>query len=78
MPALHSRQATTYSPISQFLEDRSVNGLKPSFSANPSHRSPFFFFDRIPRLFTVISEHTCFLLFSFFLFLHFLVVGCVR
>ena len=31
-----------------------------------------------PRLFTVISEHICFLLFSFSLFLHFLVVGSVR
>jgi len=36
--------------------------LKPSFSANPSHCSPSFFFFRIhytvsPRLFTVISEN---------------------
>jgi len=30
------------------------------------------------RLFTVISEHICFLLFVFFCFLHFLVVGSVR
>jgi len=30
-----------------------------------------------PRLFTVTSEHICFLLFSFFV-LHFLVVGSVR
>jgi len=30
------------------------------------------------RLFTVISEHICFLLFSYFLFLHFLVVGSMR
>ena len=58
-----------------------IPGLKPSFSANPSHCSlPFFF--RIdcmysPRLFTVTSEHICFLLFSFFV-LHFLVVGSVR
>ena len=31
-----------------------------------------------PDCFTVISEHICFLLLVFFLFLHFLVVGCVR
>jgi len=31
-----------------------------------------------PRLFTFISEHVCFLLFSFFLFYHFLDVGSVR
>ena len=31
-----------------------------------------------PGLFTVISEHICFLLLVFFLFLHFLVVGSVR
>ena len=31
-----------------------------------------------PRLFTGISEHICFLLLVFFLFLHFLVVGSVR
>jgi len=30
-----------------------------------------------PGLFTVISEHICFLLLVFFLFLHFLVVGSV-
>jgi len=32
---------------------------------------------RFPRMFTVISEHICFLLLVF-LFLHFLVVGSVR
>ena len=31
-----------------------------------------------PGLFTVISEHICFLLLVFFLFLHFLVVGLTR
>ena len=49
-----------------------IPGLKPSFSANPSHRSlPFFFrtdYMNSPRLFTVTSEHVPFLLFSFFLF----------
>jgi len=57
-------------------------GLKPSFSANPSHCSPSFLLLKYslhgcPGLFTVISEHICFLLLVF-LFLHFLVVGCVR
>jgi len=57
-------------------------GLKLSFSANPSHCSPSFPLLKyslrgFPRLFTVISEHICFLL-LIFLFLHFLVVGCVR
>ena len=59
-----------------------IPGLEPSFSANPSHRSPSFFLLQdslhgFPRLFTVISEHICFLLLVF-LFLHFLVVGSVR
>ena len=58
-------------------------GLKPSFSANPSHCSPSFllltYLLRVfPGLFTVISGHICFLLLVFFLFLHFLVVGSVR
>ena len=44
--------------------------LKTSFSANPSHCSPFLFLlqDSLHgflRLFTVTSEHICFLLFSF-------------
>ena len=56
-------------------------GLKPSFSANPSYCSfPFLLQDSLhgfPGLFTVISEHICFLLLVF-LFLHFLVVGSVR
>ena len=55
--------------------------IKPSFSANPSHRSPSFFFFGIHYMdspdFTVTSEHICFLLLVF-LFLHFLVVGSVR
>jgi len=57
-------------------------GLKPSFSANPSHCRPSFLLLKysshgFPGLFTVISDHICFLLLVF-LFLHFLVVGCVR
>jgi len=61
-----------------------ILGLKPSFSANPSHRCPSFFLlqnslHRFPRFFTVISEHICFYFFNFFsVFLHFLVVGSVR
>ena len=57
-------------------------GLKPSFSANPSHCSPSFLLLKyslhgFSGLFTVISKHICFLLLVF-LFLHFLVVGSVR
>ena len=57
-------------------------GLKPSFSANPSLCSPSFLLLKyslhgFPGLFTVISEHICFLLLVF-LFLHFLVVVSVR
>jgi len=42
-------------------------GLKPSFSANPSHCSPSFLLLKyllrgFPGLFTVNSEHICFLL----------------
>jgi len=56
--------------------------LKPSFSANPSHRIlPFLLQDSLhgfPGLFTDTSEHIrFFLLFSFSVF-HFLVVGSVR
>jgi len=51
-------------------------GLKPSFSANPSHCSgaalPFFYLNIY-----YVDSPDC-LLFSFFLFLHFLVVGSVR
>ena len=56
-----------------------ITGLKPSFSANLSHCSPSFFFFNIHYmgLFTVISEHICFLLLVF-LFLHFLVVSSLR
>ena len=48
------------------------------------HCSPSFFLllkylpRGFPGLFTVISEHICFLLLVFFLLLHFLVVGSVR
>ena len=58
-------------------------GLKPSFSANPSHCSPSFLLLKyllrgFPGLFTVISEHV-FSTFSFLsVFLHFFVVGSVR
>jgi len=60
-----------------------IPGLKPSFSANPSHCSPFFLLLKyslrgFPGLFTVISEHIFLLLLVFFPFLHFLVVGSVR
>ena len=63
-----------------------IPGLKPSFSANPSHCSPSFLLLNqlkyllrgFPGLYTVISEHVCFLLLVFSLFLHFLVVGSVR
>ena len=59
-----------------------IPGLKPSFSANPSHRSPSFFFFRIHYM----DSPDCLLLllsisvvyFLVFLFLHFLVVGSVR
>jgi len=49
-----------------------IPGLKPSFSANPSHSSlPFLLQDWLhgfTGLFTDTSEHIRFLLFSFFLF----------
>ena len=58
-----------------------ILGLKPPFSANPSNCSPSFLFLKyslhgFPGLFTVISQHICFLL-LIFLLLHFLVVGSV-
>ena len=59
-----------------------ITGLKPSFSANPFHRSlPFFIQDWLhgfPRLFTDISEHVRFYFFIFFSFSPFLVIGSVR
>jgi len=62
-----------------------ITGLKPSFSANPTHCSHSFlllkyslYVDSRAGLFTVIYEHICFLLLVFLLlFLHFLVVGFV-
>jgi len=55
-----------------------IPGLKPSFSAKPSHRSlPFLLQDWLrgfPGLFTNTSEHIRFLVFLFF---HFLAVGSV-
>ena len=58
-----------------------IPGLKPSFSANPSHRSLFFFFrltPRIPR--TVYRYFWAYPFFSFLFFsvFHFVVVGSVR
>jgi len=47
----------------------------------PTAAFPFLIQDSLhgfPRLFTVTSEHIPSFLFSFFLFLHFLVVGSVR
>ena len=67
----------TFTSITHSL---SFQAKKPCFSANPSHHSPSLFFFGIygfPRLFTVISEHICFLPLVF-LFLQFLVVGSVR
>ena len=55
-------------------------GLKPSNSLQilPTAALPFFYLLRgFLGLFTVISEHICFLLLVFFLFLHCLVVGSV-
>jgi len=51
----------------------SLSGLKPSFSTNLSHCSPSFLLLKyllrgFPGLFTVISEHICFLLLVFFCF----------
>ena len=67
---------TIPSPLHSFIP-----GLKPSFSANPSHRSlAFLLQDRLhgfPGLFTDTSEHICFFTFSF-LFFPFLVVCFVR
>ena len=50
-----------------------IPGLKPSFSPNPSHCSPSFLLLKyslrgFPGLFTVISEHICFLLLAFICF----------
>jgi len=58
-----------------------IPGLKPSFFANPSHRSLSFSSSGlttwIPPTFTVTSEHIRFY-FLVFLFLHFLVVVSVQ
>ena len=58
-------------------------GLNPSFSANPPYRSLSFFSFRIhcmdfPDCLLLLLSISIFLLFSFFLFLHFLVVGSVQ
>ena len=56
-----------------------ISGLKPSFSANNSHRSlPFLFPDWLhgfPGLFTATSEHIRFFRFYFFLFSTFYTVS---
>ena len=66
---------TIPSPTLSFIAD-----LKPSFSADPSHRSLSFsssgLITGIPQSFTVTFEHIR-LYFLVFLFLHFLVVGSV-
>ena len=58
-------------------------GFNPYFSANPPYRSLSFFFFRIhymdfPDCLLLLLSISVSLLFSFFLFLHFLVVGSVR
>ena len=57
-----------------------IPGLKPSFSANPSHRSLSFSSSGlttwIPETFTDTSEHIRFYFLVFFF--HFLVVGSMR
>ena len=58
-------------------------GLNPYFSANPPYRSLSFFFFRthymdFPDCLLLLLSISVSLLFSFFLFLHFLVVGSVR
>jgi len=61
-----------------------IPGLKPSFSANSSHRSPSFFFfsirymDSPDCLLLVISEHICFLLLVFLFSAFYLSVPCGR
>jgi len=67
------------SPLSSSVTPLSFPGLKPSFSANPSHRSlPFLLQDWLhgfPGVFTDTSVHIRFFTFTFF---SFLVVGSVR
>jgi len=64
------------SPTLSFISD-----LKPSFSANPSHRSLSFSSSGlttwIPQTFTITSDHIRAYFFSFSVF-HFLVVVSVR
>ena len=54
----------------------------PSLQILPTAALPFFYLNICyvdsPDCCTVISQHICFLLLVFFLFLHFLVVGSVR
>ena len=52
-----------------------IPGLKPSFSANPSHCSPSFLLLKyllrgFPGLFINISEHICFLLLVFYVLVY--------
>ena len=62
---------------------RVTPGLKPSFSANPSHRSlPFVFFldwlHGFPGLFTDTSEHIRFYFLIFLFYIFYLSVPCGR
>ena len=60
-----------------------ISGLKPSFSANPTHRTFLVFFrtdstDSTDCLPTLLLSISVFLLFSFFSVFHFVVVGFMR
>jgi len=82
------RNATLGNRVLGYLFTRTshsfIPGLKPSFSANPSHRSlPFHLRDWLhgfPGLFTDSSENNCFFTLSFFLifFTFYLLVPCGR
>ena len=55
-----------------------VHGEKEHIAFSPSFLLLKYLLRGFPGLFTVISQHMCFLLLVFFPFLHFLVVGSVR
>ena len=64
---------TVFVQCVKFLTVGIAYNTKPSFSANPSHCSPSFLLLKyslhgFPGLFTVISEHICFLILVFFVF----------
>jgi len=72
VPSIHHSHYP--SPLHSFTP-----GLKPSFSANPSHWSlPFLLQEWLCRLFTVTSEHIRFLLFSFVFYTCYSSVPCGR